>query len=52
MIALVLIYVTLVKSLNRQKRLLLSYESLDDYTGLQPKTSIDEISLLWLYSGC
>jgi len=22
------------------------------YTGLQPKTSIDEISLLWLFRGC
>ena len=31
MIALVLIYVTLVKGLNRQKRLLVSYESLDVY---------------------
>jgi len=23
-----------------------------DYTDLQPKTSIDEISLLWLFCGC
>jgi len=40
------------QSLVRCTGTLIGGDASDDYTDIQPKISIDEISLLWLFCGC